>query len=572
MSKRTHPLQSLPDPAPARAAAVVAMLTAFAAIFIFLLEIVPPQGWHIGEERLLTLRTPELVRAMNVSWSKLPQLETIGSAASWVIIAVTAPMEQLVLRGVATQTLCLGIAALLASLAIGFDVHRSRLRTQPRVRAVTTAIGSEPRFGSFGASVLEDAWQQRRLTEGEGIRIAPGIIMPRDVESEHIALLGATGAGKSTILEGLLRQAIRRGDRALLVDVKGHLGQRLGVKNLAEISLAPGSSSTIWRIGVDIRNRQDATELAAALIPQSRDPIWSDGGRLYLAGLVVALQRKHGSKWGWQHLQAFLALPFPDQEALILDSMPDVSALLQKRDGDPTATVMSILVTVIANVGSLIWAMAEREKAGGNYFSLRAWAAGKSRAQVVIMRLEYDQETQSAALLKLALRCVASTFLGSQVADGRDNAIWLGLDELPRFCDAQTVERLVALGRSRGIRIIAALQTPSQLRREIGPDATTALLANFGIQIISRIAPGPERKEISDAWFGARTVTWTDPPSDKGPGSVQTKDIAVLSEAELTGQLGKFYRLDGRPFIRAAVTGFEHVPILDWPVGWADRL
>jgi hypothetical protein len=560
MSKRTHPLQSLPDPAPAQAAAIVAMLAAFAAIFIFLLEVVPPQGWHMGEERLVTLRTTELVRAMTMGWAKLPELETIGDAASWVIVAATGPMEQLVLRGVAAQMLCLGIAALLGAWAIGVDVYRSRLRTQPRVKAVTTAIGSEPRFGPFGASVLEDAWQQRRLTEGEGIRLAPGVIMPRDVESEHIALLGATGGGKSTILEGLLRQAIRRGDRALLVDVKGHLGQRLGIKNTAEISLVPGSSSTIWRIGVDIRNRQDATELAAALIPQSRDPIWSDGGRLYLTGLVVALQRKHRSKWGWQHLQAFLALPFPDQEALILQSMPDVTALLQKRDGDPTATVMSILVTVIANVGSLVWAMAEREKARGSYFSLRAWAAGKSRAQVVIMRLEYDQE-----------RCLASTLLGNQVVDGRDNSIWLGLDELPRFCDAQTVERLVALGRSRGIRIVAALQTPSQLRREIGADATTALLANFGIQIISRIAPGPERKEISDAWFGMRTVTWTDPATDKASGAVQTKEIAVLSEAELTGQLGKFYRLDGRPFIRAAVTGFEHVPILDWPVGWADR-
>jgi len=56
------------------------------------------------------------------------------------------------------------------------------------------------------------------------------------------------------------------------------------------------------------------------------------------------------------------------------------------------------------------------------------------------------------------------------------------------------------------------------------------------------------------------------------PSPIQVKDIDVLSEAELTGRLGKFYRLGGRPFIRAAVTGFEHVPILDWPVGWADRL
>ena len=192
--------------------------------------------------------------------------------------------------------------------------------------------------------------------------------------------------------------------------------------------------------------------------------------------------------------------------------------------------------------------------------------------RVAILRLEYDRETQSAALLKLALRCVQASVLGADVADGEDHAIWLGLDELPRFCDAQTIERLVALGRSRGVRILAALQTPAQLRREIGADAATALLGNFGIQIITRMAPGPDRKEVAESWLGPRTVSWQDPATDKGPGPIQVKDIDVLSEAELTGRLGKFYRLGGRPFIRAAVTGFEHVPILDWPVGWADRL
>lgn len=573
MGNRIHPLQSLPDPVPARAGAIIAALVAIPVVFLALLEIVPPRGWHVTEERLVTLHGRELLRTLAMGWQNLPTVATPGDAAAWLMAVIASPIQQLVLHGVLTQVCCLALAALLAGLAVAADVHRSILSTQAPIKAVTTTLGSEPRFGAFGARILDATWQERRVSEGTGIRLAPGIVMPRDVETEHIALLGATGSGKSTILEGLLGQACHRGDRVLMVDVKGRLGQRLGMDSVAEISLAPGDNGTIWRIGVDIRNRQDATEFAAALIPQSRDPIWSDGGRLYLTGLVVALQSRHGDRWGWRHLQACLGLSFPEQEKLILTSMPDVAALLQSQDGDPTATVMSILVTVIANVGSLVWAMAEREKTKGSYFSLRAWAAGKSQARVVVMRLEYDRETQSAALLKLALRCVASTLLGSQVTDGHDNAIWLGLDELPRFCDTQTVERLVALGRSRGIRILAALQTPAQLRREIGTDAATALLGNFGIQIVSRIAPGPERKEISDSWFGSRTVTWTDPPTQKGgAGAVQTRDIAVLSEAELTGVLGKFYRLDGKPFIRAAVAGFENVPILDWPVGWENRL
>lgn len=304
-----------------------------------------------------------------------------------------------------------------------------------------------------------------------------------------------------------------------------------------------------------------------------RDPIWSDGARLYLVGLIVALQQQSGNKWGWKELREALAKPFEEQESLIRTAMPDVVHLLKAKDGDPTATVMSIMVTLVANVGSIAWTLAEREAAGGATISLRAWAVGEAAPRVIFLRLEFGRETQSSALLKLALRCVQATLLGAAVQDGVDHAIWCALDELPRFCaDDETVERLVALGRSRGVRIVAALQVPAQLRRVLSADAANSLLGNFGIQIVSRVAPGPSRVEIARDWFGTRTVTWN--PALTGGDATKEwplKEIPVLSEAELTGCLGKFYSASGRPFIRAAVTGFEHLPILDWPLGWADR-
>jgi hypothetical protein len=572
MIKRTHPLQNLPDPVPARAAGLLAAITTLTVTLVLLLDLFPPRGWLYSNDQPVRLDAGAFAHVIGSALPRFPAQPNLGDFAGWPISLLTGSAEALTELGVIAQVLTLLLVSICAAVAVGVDAHHSMLKILPPVREVTTTAGSEPRYGKYGVRTLRKAWKYRRLVEGDGIVLAPGIVMPSDVETEHIAIMGATGAGKSTIVEGLLRQGIHRGDRALMIDVKGSLGRRLGVKDFAEISLAPSKGGTIWRIGDDIRTRQDAIEFAAALIPASRDPIWSDGARLYLTGLIVALQRERGTKWGWRQLEAQLGLPFPDQEERIRQSMPDVAALLQMKDGDPTATVMSILVTVVANVGSLVWTLAERERAKGRYFSLRAWGAGKSKCRVAILRLEYDRETQSAALLKLALRCVQASVLGADVADGEDHAIWLGLDELPRFCDAQTIERLVALGRSRGVRILAALQTPAQLRREIGGDAATALLGNFGIQIITRMAPGPDRKEVAESWLGSRTVSWQDPATDKGPGPIQVKDIDVLSEAELTGRLGKFYRLGGRPFIRAAVTGFEHVPILDWPVGWADRL
>jgi hypothetical protein len=567
-----HPLENKSDSFPAVASAWMTAIVLAVGLWTLLHTFAPPVGWSEGLDAPVRVNIGFFGTMWHGVWANAPAVSSIGSIAEFASYIVTRPVASLAADGVLTQTLILLAVAMIAGRKSYKIIYQAVYRGLPRTRNVQTCIGSEPRHGGYGISHIEETWRDRLMAAGRGIYLAPGVRMPRDVEPEHVAVLGTTGAGKSTIVEGLLQQAIRRGDRCLIVDVKGHAKRRFNVPGAGELALG-SKDGFIWAIGRDIRNRQDAIELAAVLIPASKDPIWSDGARLYLVGLIVALQRQLGLKWGWKDLKGALAKSFEEQEALIRDSMPDVVHLLQSKDGDPTATVMSILVTVVANVGSFAWSLAAREQARGPKISLREWAAGKSRRRVVFLRLEFDRENQSAAFLKLCLRCVQATLLGSQVDDETDQAIWLGLDELPRFCDDTTVERLVALGRSRGVRIVAALQVPAQLRRTLSADATNSLLGNFGLQIVSRVAPGPSRGEIARDWFGTRTVTW-DPALTGGDATKDrpSKEIPVLSESELTGTLGKFYSATGRPFIRAAITGFEHVPILEWPVGWAKTL
>lgn len=570
--KKSHPLEAKSDTTPAVAAALFISMIAFVGTWALAHTLAPPVVWSPATDGPVVLDIGELTARLGVTWSNGPEIESLWSAGQAVGYMATHTYAALMTWSFALPCAAFLIAAVAAARISGAIVYRAVKKGLVPVRRVTTTLGQEPRFGGFGARHITETWRDRLMAVGSGVFLAPGLAMPRDVEPEHVAVLGTTGAGKSTIVDGILLQGVRRGDRCLIVEVKGDGRRRYGLADAGEIGLGD-TRGLVWAIGRDIRTRQDAIELASVLIATSRDPIWSDGARLYLVGLIVALQQTSGTKWGWKDLREALAKPFEEQESLIRTAMPDVVHLLKAKDGDPTATVMSIMVTVVANVGSVAWTLAEREAAGGAMISLRAWAAGKTELRVIFLRLEFDRETQSAALLKLALRCVQATLLGTAVKDGVDHAIWCGLDELPRFCDDETVERLVALGRSRGVRIVAALQVPAQLRRTISADATNALLGNFGIQIISRVAPGPSRAEIARDWLGTRTVTWN-PALTGGDPSKEwpLKEIPVLTEAELTGCLGKFYSVSGKPFIRAAVAGFEHLPILTWPIGWADRL
>lgn len=487
---RTHPLESKPDAFPAIVSAWTVAIAVAIGLWTCLHWLIPPIGWDGSMDAPVRIHIGFFSSMWHDIWASAPAIGSIGSIADFLHHVTARPVASLMAVGALTSTSILLAASLIASAESYKIIYQAVHRGLPPTRNVQTSIGAEPRYGGYGISHIEETWRDRRMAAGRGIYLAPGVRMPRDVEPEHVAVLGTTGAGKSTIVEGLLRQAIRRGDRCLIVDVKGDARRRFDVPGAGELGLG-GEDGFIWAIGRDIRNRQDVIELAAVLIPASKDPIWSDGARLYLVGLIVALQRQLGPKWGWRDLKDALAKPFAEQERLIRGSMPDVVHLLQTKDGDPTATVMSILVTVVANVGSFAWSLAAREQAGGPRVSLRGWAAGKSQRRVIFLRLEFDRESQSAAFLKLCLRCVQATLLGNEVQDNQDGAIWLGLDELPRFCDDTTVERLVALGRSRGVRIVAALQVPAQLRRTLSADATNSLLGNFGLQIVSRaLRPG----------------------------------------------------------------------------------
>ncbi len=95
----------------------------------------------------------------------------------------------------------------------------------------------------------------------------------------------------------LMLQAIARGDKVLILDVKGDMTATL--PRLGNIIAPHDGRSLQWDIATDCRSPQEARELAARRILESRsDRIWSDAAREILTACVVSLQVRHGDHWG----------------------------------------------------------------------------------------------------------------------------------------------------------------------------------------------------------------------------------------------------------------------------------
>ncbi|EQD42012.1 type IV secretory pathway VirD4 component, partial [mine drainage metagenome] len=68
---------------------------------------------------------------------------------------------------------------------------------------------------------------QNKIGKADGIFVHSGIRIPETLEVRSFSLVGAPGSGKTTVLNGMVDQAVQRGDKCLLFDFKGDFTERI---------------------------------------------------------------------------------------------------------------------------------------------------------------------------------------------------------------------------------------------------------------------------------------------------------------------------------------------------------
>lgn len=535
------------------------LLIAVAALFVLL----PPVVWSHRAEMPVTFNPPDL-------WLVIKQtvIPPLGSMSLGDIVGyplkVAAALSNQVPWSVLILPLSLRVAVAIVIAAAAAKPVFARVREVSSKRITARHVnGARPMRGRWGTSYVNQVWAPIRRQTGDGILLAPGAKLPIVTEQQGILLVGQPGSGKSVILEGLLWQALARRDRVVALDVKGRLSTRIAKYKPIVFNLS-GPASVVWAIGQDLLTDADADEFAASLIPESKDPVWSEGSRLILAALVLYLGKRHGRRWGWRHLYNTLTQPPEKLEEIVRKVAPEVANMIQTRGEEPATFILSLLFNLTAHVGATARRFTRMENAGARRVSLRAWAVAMTWTRPIVLRYDLQRRDRSANFVKLALRLLAGTLLGDEVEDGHDARVWLFLDEVTRIGRSDALIDLVSLGRSRGVRSVVSLQSPAQLRDTYGDAGSEALRENFGLQIICALSPGDNARRIANEWIAPRTVCeagWL--PQDK---TRREWTIPPISPTEYVADFGLRFDLWGKPYIRAVILGLGDVPVIDWPI------
>lgn len=344
--------------------------------------------------------------------------------------------------------------------------------------------------------------------EPPGVRIHPDILIDQHAECRHLLIVGGAGSGKTTILWPLIQQAQARGDQMLIFDSKGDFTQKLPAP-FALLSPTDARGGR-WRVGHDIRTRLDAQALAETLIKENeKDPMWSQGSRALLVGLVSDLQARYGTRWGMAHLAHATAAALGDfavLKAVIGREDPMSLSLLGGEDAEgPNRTTMGFLVQLSAALTQVInLGVASYDLRDNAEWSVRSWLAGRQPAVAVLGFRDSARSLSQAFASSLIEQTVR------QVSDMPDAApdqrrIWLIVDEAPRVGKVPSITDALATARSKGLRVVLGIQSLAQVREIYTRDTATTWAGQTATKIICQTT-APDDQEWCAKLLGDREV------------------------------------------------------------------
>ena len=458
-----------------------------------------------------------------------------------------------------------GVAGFLAgNISAEIHIRGSQLTRKPKLMQQAILEASPPVKG-----------------KNEGIYIHPKIQTTEALEASHMLVVGGSGAGKTTILWPMINRIVERGDKAIIFSFKGDFEQKIGTgerigKQFA--LLAPWDTrSAVWALGRDIRTRLDAEALANTLIPEpekSDNPMWTNGARSLVTGIISDVQREHGEAWGFAELAKRCAESLADFKVLkeiITRENPVAAALIGGGADSKTTTSflanISAYLTHVVNLG--VAADDLKDAAKGKQWSVNGWIAGRVPS-IAVLGFRPSAKAISEAWCASIIEQIVLKLEDLEDVSPEKRRVWLILDEVPRMGKIPSITEALEVLRSKGVRIILGCQGINQIEEKYSKTTARSWAMQTATKILGRIVE-PEDQKWAALLIGERDLErfssqynvsgGAQGGSSQGGSYQRVKEHTVLPSQ--FWQIVKVTKQGPRAIL--TVAGSEFVGLLDWP-------
>ncbi|ASR50241.1 type IV secretion system DNA-binding domain-containing protein [Blastomonas fulva] len=389
--------------------------------------------------------------------------------------------------------------------------------------------------------------------------------LPTRLETRHLAMVGTTGSGKTTVLRQMLDGIEARGDAALVYDTSGEFIAHYYHPERGDIILNPfDSRCAFWSPFAEIGHPADADRIAQQLITETgqhdRD-VWLETSRILVANMLRALWRE-GKGTLPDLLHALQVRSKDDLKAWLGETS---SARTFADDADRATGSVLFMLAKAANLIQFLRVQNGDEQA----FSFREFitgldARGTNKPWIFVPRKE-DYFEASKPLLACWLECAASAMLG--LSPSPDRRVWFLLDELADLPRVDNLSRLLPEGRKFGAAVVLTFQAIGQMRNRYGNDLSQSMLGCCNTKLFLQLTDSESRRWASDTIgtceVEVHTMTGALGEGDDQPRITlgrQRKIRPAVFESELRLPRYQAYLLfpDGLPVARISLTA-DHI-------------
>ena len=392
--------------------------------------------------------------------------------------------------------------------------------------------------------------------DDEGIKLHSSFewSISRSRECQHMIIMGKSGSGKTQIIIPIIRASISRGDQLVIYDNKGDFSRWIA----GAIQIAPWHKNSLAiDIAKDCTNTQNARQLAARLIPAGAEPMWHQAARLILVAIIIKLQKEMPKTWSWGDLYTLVCKNQVELLEIIEQHTPEATSILAEQ----SKTSQSILInfstnmTLIADLAAA-WGNAPLDKR----ISITEWIKNpQSGKKILILQGSENYKELSNAYIHIVLDMMSSLINSPELPESIKRRIFFFMDEIIQLGKIEKFRALLEIGRSKGVRVVIAIQDLSQLKDVYGENGAYTLLGIVSTHIITQLGIGETANYVAEKMVGYKTIDRIVMRKDQQDAPIRER-LLVIEPHELNEILGVSSR-----GINALILGYKDAHIIEWP-------
>ncbi len=285
-----------------------------------------------------------------------------------------------------------------------------------------------------------------------------GMPYPHLSEIQHTLVVGTTGTGKTVLISDVVEQIRKRGEKAIIYDLKGDYVKWF-YNGKKDFILNPFDARSVkWRLLNDIQHPTHLKTVSQAFIPEKGfsggDKIWDEAGRIAFASIVEKLMTENPDITNQDLVNKILKQDMSQVAKLVKETL--AQAIIDPTSPKTAASVMFVLAASF-NCLKLIDGCNES-------FSIKKWIRSNSDSMLFIT----SKESFRAELAVLQTVWFEIAIQGLLDTEQMDQRTWFVMDELPTMNRIPSLAKALSVSRSYGGCFLLGMQNIAQMRETYG--------------------------------------------------------------------------------------------------------